>query len=123
MKIEHREEFNGLIKAIFRGGKINKINWGESFDTWPKDRQLEYAMETASAMNQAADIIQNERNDLLAQLNSLAVNMKNLETALDINKTIMRNSITEANKVKEANAIIVKDLETIIKALRLELLS
>ena len=118
---EQKEKFNGLIQAIFKGGKIKKIAWQDSFYEWSLEQQRDYAMETASAMNQAADIMQNERNELLDLADNLKKQVETLEKALDINKTIMRNNIINSNEVKEKDALVVKKLEDENKRLQLEL--
>lgn len=121
--IEKQEDFNGQIKAIFRGGKINKIKWGADdsltgWNTWDDKHKLEYSMELASAMNQAASIIQDERNELMTRIVRLEQSLANCEQGLTIQKTIVLNTITNSNAEKEVQAQRILELEKEVRELK-----
>jgi len=106
MAIEKQNEFNGMIKAIFRGGKVNKINWGEEggnatgWNAWSDKQKLEFSMELASAMNQAAEYLQIERNELLEKLDIAEKTKEAAEQGLEIQKQIVLTTLTEDNDLK-----------------------
>ena len=59
----------GELKSIKRISGMKaiapKIRWGDEYNAWPVDRRLDYAERLASAMNHAADVLQQERGKLL----------------------------------------------------------
>ena len=126
MTIEKQEEFNDQIKTIFRGGRINKINWGGEgtgafgWSVWTTEQKLEFAMELASAMNQAADILQKERNEMLSQLNIAKQATENAQKALEIQKAIVMTTLTEDNEIKNRYIEDIQRLTRENKALREE---
>ena len=120
---EQREEFNGEIQAIFKGGKINAINFGadsenSGWNVWDTERRLLYAMELASAMNQAADMMQKERNELLEKVETLEKQLVNSEEALQISKTIMTNTIIQSNEKHESYLDDIQKLQKEIAVLK-----
>jgi len=120
MKDNQQEAFNSQIKAIFRGGKINKIDWGGESDksewnTWNIQHRLEYAMELASAMNQAAEAMQNERNEMAEKLKLMSLKCEHAQQALDIQKQIVFNNITESNEIKQNYITRIQSLENKIR--------
>lgn len=120
---EQRQEFNGEIQAIFKGGKINAINWGadsenSGWSKWDIEKRLSYAMELASAMNQAADIMQKERNILLDEKATLEGQLKSAEESTLISKTIMTTNIMESNRKHQEFAEDIKELHNEIAVLK-----
>jgi len=119
--IEKQDEFNGQIKAIFRGGKINKIKWGEEakkgegFYSWTEKQQKEFAMELASAMNQAADVMQQERNALKEELRVAKEASENAQTALDIQKAVVLEQLTSSNAMQQDLSQKIQKLQAEIR--------
>jgi hypothetical protein len=62
----------GDLKSIRRtpematGGLVPRIRWGDEYQSWPIEKRLSYAERLASSMNHAADILQQERDKLIA---------------------------------------------------------
>lgn len=112
--MEKRSEFNDQIKMIFLGGKVRKIQWGDEFEAWDLQHQLDYAKELASAMNQAADLLQQERDVLRAKLSIAKASAESAQQALDIQKGIARKTILDTNLEKQ-------ELFSRIESLRREL--
>lgn len=119
--MEKQEEFNGQIKAIFRGGRIHKIKWGDDDDdgkgwnSWSLEARLEYAMELASAMNQAADVIQEERNELVSQNVSLTAQVASAQKALEIQKSITQTQLLSGNAQLQQLSAEIQKLQAELK--------
>lgn len=62
----------GDLKKIIRLPRMQKIapdiRWGAEYQSWPVEQRLSYAEKLASSMNHAADVLQQERNELLVIL-------------------------------------------------------
>ena len=120
--MEKQEEFNGLIKAIFRGGKIHPIKWGaenemEGWNIWDIEHKLEFAMELASAMNQAADVLQQERNELLSKVATAEKLVENADKQVEIQKQIVFNNITQSNEQQQQYVEQIQRLQDRVKTL------
>lgn len=109
------------LKAIFGGGRITPINWGgdesdEGWNTWTERKQLAYAKELASAMNQAAAMLQDERDALLVRVR---VAEEQAATSAD-QTTIFKSTLTEAvtvhNASRQSDAKIITELQHRVKA-------
>jgi len=119
--MNHQDEFNEQIRSIFVGGKIRPISWGAESDTagwttWSDKEKLAYAMELASAMNQAADMMQIERNKILERAEFAEEQLKNCQQALDIQKMTLTAAINNHNESRQADAKMIEDLRTRVKA-------
>lgn len=119
--MKHQDEFNDQIKAIFTGGKIHPIKWGaesdtEGWTTWGVEEKLAYAMELASAMNQAADMMQTERNKLKERAEFAEKQLSNCEQNLLIQKTTLTSAITNHNERTQQDAKRIQELEARVKA-------
>lgn len=59
----------GDLKKIVRLPRMEKcaptIRWGNEYMSWSLQKRLSYAERLASAMNHAADVLQQERNKLI----------------------------------------------------------
>ena len=117
MEQEQQEEFNGQIKAIFRGGRINPIDWGGEgseeygWESWEVERKLAYAMELASAMNQAADVLQKERNQLLTEIKIAKQAAENAESSMRTIKSIMTNQMLSGNETIQTLSLQIQELQ------------
>ncbi len=121
--MQKQEEFNGLIKAIFRGGRIRKIKWGgdddgTGWDSWSTEEKLEFAMELANAMNQAADVLQKERNEMAERVVFAEKNLENAEKALMIQKGATFNQLTSGNAELQELSKEVMSLQAELKEAR-----
>lgn len=105
-------------------GHVKMIKFGEDFEKWPDSRKIEYLKKLASAMNQAADGMQTERNALLEDMGLARRQLENAEKALQIQKTIVSNHLTTSNADQQKylkqiaglqNMLAIK--ETVIKEL------
>lgn len=94
---------------IFDQNTVKQIAWGEEFKAWPIERQLNYAKKLASAMNEAASKMQEDRDRLLEVTEKARVDAKQAFEAMKIAKETMIQSITEHNAEKaQLNDMIMK---------------
>ena len=101
MKVIKKEDLNLPIAPA----QAPQIDWGEDFLNWDIDFQNRYLKKLCSALNQSADIIQNERNDALKECHRLLASVENAEQAVAIQKGIVIKAITDHNAEKQ-NLII-----------------
>ena len=113
---DQKAQFNGQIKAIFRGGKISRIDWGEAWEKAPIEKRLSYAEELASAMNQACAAMQDERNVLLDENAVFKRQLANADEAVAIQKQVVIDLVTNANAERQHTAKRIQELETRVKA-------
>lgn len=118
---------DSTIKEI-KNRRIQMIKFGEEFETWDTAHQIQYLKKLASSMNQAADMMQNERNAIAVERNTAIQQLKNAEENLAIQKSIVFKVITDANTAKDeyitriqALEYRVKTQETVIETLNKEL--
>ena len=78
-------------------------------------------MELASAMNQAAEIMQNERNDMVEKVRVAEELALNAQTALEIQKAIVFTTLTEDNLVKQDMISKIQKLEKTVRDQKKEL--
>jgi len=57
---------------------IPQIKWGDKYRSWPVERRLEFAEKLASAMNHAADVLQQEKVKLIEELKRKEEQLKSL---------------------------------------------
>ncbi len=76
------------------------ITLGEKFKEMDYPVQVKHLHELASSLNHALDLMQKERNELADQVVTLNKQIEGLDKALEINKEIMRTTITEDNDIK-----------------------
>ena len=122
--MKHQEKFNSQIQSIFRGGKIRPIICPETWDDKvkvPVQSQLDYAMELASAMNQAADIMQIERNDLLKRMEVVNAQLENAQAALGQQMQTLTKVITDSNAKQEEDGKIIQGLQAQVRDRDLQL--
>lgn len=99
---------------IFADGKVKQIKWGDDFNAWPMDKQLDYAKALASAMNEAADKMQEDRDRVLNLLKLAQTKQSEAEQSAMISNTTMAQAIARNNET-------VQDLQNQIKQLQAEL--
>jgi hypothetical protein len=78
------------------------IRWGDAYLAWPLERRLHYAERLASAMNHAADILQRERDRLLATLRQQDAHLA-LTTQRYLDQgALMHRELAQADAEKQA---------------------
>jgi len=83
---------------IFANNKIKPIKWGDEFNDWPIEKQVSYAKSLASAMNEAADKMQQDRDRVFNLMTSAQTQKEEAEHAMNIAKQTMTKSIIDSNE-------------------------
>lgn len=93
-----------------------KIVFSKQFDAWPDVKKIEYLKKMASSMNQAAKLIQNERD----QLNELCAlkekQIVKLSEAMRANDAMLQGEVTRMNEQRQGYHAEVARLNAQIRA-------
>lgn len=95
---------------IFHEGNVRPIKWGDDFKAWDKDKQIKYATSLASAMNEAAEAMQADRDKNFDSLQVAKKLKEEAEQARDIAKNTMTQVIIESNMTKQKLEKQIMDL-------------
>lgn len=107
---------DGDLAKEIKNRRIQMIKFGEEFEKWDDKHKIEYLKKLASSMNEAADLMQRERNQLAIKLQTAKDQLKNMESNLDIQKSIVFKSITDTNQAKEDYISQIQLLQARVKA-------
>jgi hypothetical protein len=94
-----------------------KIKWGEKYKTWSKDEKITYLETLACSMNQAAYLIQNERNELNKLCAFKDQQIAQLQPAMEQNMDMLQSEITKMNEQKQFYNAEVARLNTLVREL------
>lgn len=83
---------------LFDNDKIRPLKWGDEFVAWPMRKQLEFAKALAAAMNEAADKMQQHRDEIYAELTRAHALVEQAEAQRDIAKKTLTANITLSNQ-------------------------
>lgn len=97
-----------------------QIDWGEDFNSWDIEQQNRYLKRLCSALNHAADMIQNERNEALNKLHEMKQILENADQATAVQKGIAHRAITAHNLEKQELIVRIRELETEVKDLTIQ---
>lgn len=113
---EMLEPFQSIkLKYISKGGKVKMIAWGKDYRKWSTEKKLEYSEALASAMNEACDLIQQERNALIIRNRELEKVVGELSRAADDLRQANITNITQTNAEKQQLIGRIRELEAEIK--------
>jgi hypothetical protein len=105
--------------------KVPKIKFTDDFEKKSDTEKIKYLKDLASTMNNAADIMQKERNVLAEEVKKNAQLLENAEKALMIQKSIVSNHLISGNlQIQELSNQIadlqmqLKDAHQIIKKMK-----
>lgn len=104
------------FEYVSQGGKVKMIAWGKDYLNWDLEHRLEYSEALASAMNEACDLIQKERNSLLIENSKLKDMLDEANIGLNTQRKANINSITIANQEKQELIKTIRQLEEKFKA-------
>ena len=96
--------------------RIPQIKFGDEFEQWDDSRKIRYLKELASSMNEAARLMQNERNSLAAELAEAKALVVNAEKALHIQKAVTMSQLGSGNEQVQILSKQIMDLQTRVKA-------
>ena len=120
MPIDNVEVEDASIKEI-KNRHVQTIRFGEEFETWDTIHKIAYLKKLASSMNQAADMMQTERNAMAVELQAAQNQLENMEENLRIQKAIVFKSITDTNQAKEDYINRIQLLESTVREQNIEL--
>lgn len=118
MPNEDDPTLNSMLRQIFHKGRIDQIKWEWEEDgenTWSTERRLTYACDLASAMNQAADVLQKERFGLLGDLEMANKKVAAAEHLQSIDHGTLAEVITKHNAERQADAKLIQSLQSRVK--------
>ena len=82
---------------LFDSGKVKQIVWGDKFNEWSVEKQLDYAKKLASAMNEAADEMQKDRDRCFDAMRIAQGQREEAEQATVISKRTMVQAVMDSN--------------------------
>lgn len=95
-----------------------KIKWGRLYnEKWDDGKKISYLEKLAAAMNHAAEMIQNERDELIELCEKKDAQVKQMEEAVRQNNDLLQQEITRINAQKNAAATEVSRLNARIREL------
>lgn len=95
--------------------KLKMIKFGDEFEQWDVAKKIDYLKKLASSMNQAADMMQTERNIIAEEYKVAKAQLENSESNLHIQKAIVMKAITDNNAAKEEYIRRIQELEYRVK--------
>jgi len=90
------------MKPIEVAERPPHIQWGEVFLLWDDQKKLDYLMKFADSMNDAADRIQQERDELVKMLAFKEQQLEQMEASLEANNRMLQDEITKMNEYKQS---------------------
>lgn len=90
---------------------LHLITLNKEFHEMTSLGQVNHLHKLASSLNHALDLMQNERNDLLRSVDYVKTQLGNCQKALDIQKGIVRNTLTDDNISKQEFIKEIQDLQ------------
>lgn len=96
--------------------KNGQISFGKKFYEWPDKKKIGYLTTLCSSQNHALDLMQQERNALRDQVSAMEQQVANAQSALDIQKGVVRSLVDKTNQESQGVAERIHELETRVKA-------
>lgn len=109
------------IQELLSIRRIPKIQWGEEFEGWDEKKQLAFAKKLADAMNEAARIMQDERDALAKEMQKVIALNASADQAVANHKSITVQQLTESNAEKQQLEARILELLTENKQLKKQL--
>lgn len=95
---------------------VPQIDWGADFDAFDDKQKIIYLKKLASALNHSCDLIQKERNELLAKMDVLKKMAEHADTNVSQQKLALIQGLTNANAEKQELYRRIQELEATVKA-------
>lgn len=93
-----------------------KLSFGPDFEKRSTKEQMRYLHSLAYSQNDALDKMQKERNELRSRLVVAEQLAENADKALQIQKKIVLDAITNSNATEQETAKRIQELEARVKA-------
>jgi hypothetical protein len=94
------------------------IQWGDDYQSWPVEKRLRYAERLAATMNNAADVLQKDRNLLNEQIKEKEALLKQAAAVGASTHEMMSGQLARDNAEKQELMTRVVELTAENKALR-----
>lgn len=101
---------------IFDQNTVKQIKWGDEFKAWPVERQLNYAKKLASAMNEAASKMQEDRDRLLEVAREARAEAAQAAEAAKIAKQSMTQAVLQGNDMQAVQNDTIMKLQAEVRA-------
>ncbi len=82
---------------LFDNHRVKQIQWGDEFNKWALDKQVDYAKKLASAMNEAADEMQQDRDRCFDAMKLAQSQRDEAQQAAAISKQTMVQAVLDSN--------------------------
>jgi seryl-tRNA synthetase len=94
-----------------------QIKWGDKYKKWDDGKKIRYLEKFARSMNHAADLLQNERNELLELVDKKDELLAQMNSMLGENNNLLQSEVTRMNAQRQHYAKEMAKLNTRIKEL------
>lgn len=110
----------GELKSIKRingmlGAQAKRIAWGEEYRNAPIEERLKKAEQLAATMNNAADVLQTERNGMIEIAKQQEARIKTLQVSYDQQSELMEQTINKHNADRQ---IMIEDILNLTQDLK-----
>jgi len=105
------------LKYVAKGGMVKMIKWGHGYEKWGSSAKIEYLEALASAMNEAARIAYEERDQAWERVDFLTKGLTNADTSVGMNKDLMKKSFERNNDLIQENAKLANEVLALKKRL------
>jgi len=95
--------------------KAPRIKWGDKYKSWSPERRLKYVEDLAASMNNAAAIIQEERNELGRLCEMKEKQLIKISAELTRNNEMILAEVTKMNEYKQSTNLEIARLNGIIR--------
>ena len=103
------------IKAL---AGLPHIHYTDEFKKWDGESQLSYMKKLSSALNEAARVMMEERDEGLRKIGQLERQVANAEQNLSQQRAIVQTHLVSSNAAKQEYGRELKKLRTELKALK-----
>lgn len=94
---------------------VSEIRWGRKFEDWSDYKKIDYLKELASSLNHAAELLQNERNELLQLLRRKEDMIISLNERLEDQGVMLHRELQKAGAEKQELMQRVVELDRRVK--------
>lgn len=78
-----------------------RIKWGKKYNQWPDKDKIRYLEKLASAMNEAARLLQDERDELLPLIKLKEAQVVKITAAIEANNNMLITEVTRMNEDRQ----------------------
>lgn len=109
---EQIKEFETLnLSYVSPKGQVKMIAWGKEYSNWDPNKKVEFTEALASSLNEALELMQNERNIAMEEVLKLQKFLEETNKVATILRETNINAITQFNKEKQDMIKTIRELE------------